>query len=181
MERNDVDVRLLDYWLTTYEKSEEMGIKIGDVAASVGKGLLAGLIGTAAITLSAMIEMRLRKREAGTTPADAAGKVLGVEPTGEEEKARFSNLVHWGYGTVWGAARGLMGAAGVRGPAATAAHFGAVWGTALIMLPSLKVAPPPAEWGAKEIAVSALHHCVYAAVTGLAYEFLDPENMGRGD
>ena len=70
----------------------------------------------------------------------------------------------------------------VQGPIATAAHFGAVWGTALVMLPSLKVAPPPTEWGAKEIAIDALRHLVYAAVTGLAYEFLDPEkNVSNTD
>ncbi len=172
-ERDDIDARLLDYWLAVSEKGEEIGVKIGDVAAAVGKGLLAGLIGTAAITLSTMIEMKLSERGPSSAPADAASKVFGLEPIGEEEKARFSNLVHWSYGTIWGAARGLLGVAGLRGPVATAAHFGAVWGTALVMLPSLKVAPSPTEWGAKEIAVSALHHLVYATVTGLAYEFLD--------
>lgn len=178
-ERNDIDARLLDYWVATREKSEEIGIKVGDVAAAAGKGLLAGLIGTAAMTLSTMIEMKLRERGPSSAPADAAGRVLGVVPTGEEEKARFSNLVHWGYGTIWGAARGLLGVSGIQGPVATAAHFGAVWGTALIMLPSLKVAPPPAECGAKGIAIDALHHFVYAAVTGLAYEFLDFGKVSR--
>jgi hypothetical protein len=41
------------------------------------------------------------------------------------------------------------------------------------MLPALEVAPPLTEWGAKEIAVDALHHLVYAAATGAAYSLLD--------
>ena len=146
---------------------------LGDVAAAVGKGLFAGAAGTAAMTVSSTIEMKLRKRPASTTPARAAAKVLGVEPAGEEEQERFSNIVHWSYGTGWGAARGLIGFAGLSGPAAAAAHFAAVWGSELMMLPGLKVAPPPWEWGAQEIAIDAFHHIVYASATSLAYEFLD--------
>lgn len=156
-----------------YEKAEEAGTRIGDIAGAVGKGLLAGLIGTAAITLSTMIDIKLRERPPSTAPADAASKVLEVEPKGEEEKVHFSNLVHWGYGMSWGASRGLLGAAGLKGTPANLAHFAAVWGAALVMLPYLKVAPPVKEWGAKEIAIDALHHLVYATATGLTYDFLD--------
>ncbi len=148
-------------------------MKVGDVAGAVGKGLFAGAAGTALMTVSSTLEMRLRGREASSTPARAAGKVLGVEPTGEKEKARFSNLVHWGYGTQWGAVRGLIGAAGLHGPAAAAAHFATVWGTELVMLPSLGVASPPWQWGAKELAIDAFHHAVYATGTSVAYAFLE--------
>jgi hypothetical protein len=47
-------------------------MKLGDVAAAVGKGLFAGAAGTAAMTLSSTIEMRLRRRPASSAPADAA-------------------------------------------------------------------------------------------------------------
>ncbi len=157
----------------TRETGEEIRMKIGDLAAAVGKGLLAGLIGTAAITASTMIEMKLRKRAPSSAPAEAAGKVLGVEPVNEEEKARFSNLVHWGYGAMWGVARGILGTAGLNGPAATMAHFGAVWGAALVMLPALEVSPPVEEWKAEALAIDALHHLVYSTATGLAYAYLD--------
>ncbi|MDQ3926273.1 MAG: DUF1440 domain-containing protein [Actinomycetota bacterium] len=148
-------------------------MKLGDVAAAVGKGLFAGAAGTAAMTLSSTIEMRLRRRPASSAPADAAAKVLGVEPKGEKEEARFSTLVHWGYGTSWGVARGLLGAAGLRGVQAAAAHFGAVWGSEQIMLPALGVAPPLWEWGAEEVAIDTFHHLVYASATSLAYTLLD--------
>jgi hypothetical protein len=117
--------------------------------------------------------MKVRGRPASSTPAQAAAKVLGVEPVDEEAKARFSNLVHWGYGTAWGGARGLLAAAGLSGPAATAAHLGAVWGSEQLMLPTLGVTPPLTEWGAKEVAIDALHHLVYAGATGVAYSLLD--------
>ena len=148
-------------------------MKLGEVAASVGKGLFAGVAGTAAMTVSSTLEMKIRGRQASNAPAQAAGKVLGVEPTGEAEQARFSNLVHWGYGTSWGAVRGLIGAAGLEGKEATAAFFGAVWGTEQVMLPALGVAPPFWRWGAKEVAIDAFHHLVYVGATSVAYVTLD--------
>lgn len=148
-----------------------MGLR--NLAASVGRGLFAGAFGTAIMTISSTIEMKARGRKASEAPAQAASKVLGVAPVGEEQKQRFSNVVHWGYGTSWGAVRGLLGAAGMRGPAAAAAHFASVWGTELLMLPSLEVAPPATQWGAKEVGIDAFHHLVYAVATSVAYEFLD--------
>src|SRR5215217_1944755 len=130
-------------------------MKLGDVAADVGKGLFAGAIGTAAMTVSSTLEMKIRGRPASSAPADAAAKVLEVEPKGQKEEARFSNLVHWGYGTSWGAARGLIGAASLWGMRAGIAHFGAVWGAEQVMLPALGVAPPFWQWGATEAAIDA--------------------------
>ena len=148
-------------------------MKLGDVAAAVGKGLFAGVVGTAAMTASSTIEAKLRGRGSSSTPGQAVAKVLGVEPVDEESEARFSNLVHWGYGTAWGGARGLLEAAGLSGPAATAAHFGALWGSEQVMLPALDVTPPLTEWGAEEIAIDTFHHLVYVTATGVAYTLLD--------
>ena len=100
-----------------------MSTSIGDIAANFGKGLFAGLAGTAAMTVSSTLEMKLSGRGASQTPAQAAEKVLDVEPEDEEAEARFFNLVHWGYGTTWGATRGLLASAGLSGPVATAAHL----------------------------------------------------------
>lgn len=146
---------------------------LGDLAGSIGKGLFAGAFGTLVMTASSTIEMKLRGREGSSAPVDAAAKVLGVKPTGDDEKERFSNLVHFGYGTGWGVARGIIGYTGARGPVAAAAHLATVWGAELVMLPALDVAPPATKWGAKEVGVDWFHHLVYAAATSLAYEWLD--------
>ncbi|MEY2440786.1 MAG: hypothetical protein QOJ46_212 [bacterium] len=142
-------------------------------ACTIGKGLAAGLAGTAAMTLSSTIEMRRRGRDASTAPADATAKVLGIAGfTDDGAKARFSNLVHWGYGTSWGVMRALLGCTGLSPAAATAAHLAAVWGNEAVMLPALDVAPPFYTWGAKEVAIDVSHHVVYALATGAAYELL---------
>ena len=125
------------------------------------------------MTVSSMLEAKLRERGSSSAPADAAGKVLGVQPRDEEGQARFSNIVHWAYGTSWGAVRGLLHAAGVDGGKATAVHFATVWGGAQAMLPALDVAPPPWKSPPNEIAIDAFHHAVYAVATGVAFAALE--------
>jgi len=147
-------------------------VGLGDTAAAVGKGLFAGAAGTVAMTVSSTLEAKLRQRGSSSAPADAAGKVLGVQPRDEAGEARFATVVHWSYGTSWGAVRGLLHAAGLDGPGAGVAHFAAVWGSAQVMLPLLDIAPPPWESEPKEIAIDAFHHAVYAAFTALAFDAL---------
>jgi hypothetical protein len=143
------------------------------VASGIGAGVVAGLAGTAAMTVSSTLEARLRRRAASTAPARAAEKVLGIAGFADDgAEARFSNLVHWGYGTGWGVARGLLGAAGLPTPAAAPVHFAAMWGGAAVMLPSLGVAPPIGRWGRTEVGLDLFHHVVYAGATGAAYELL---------
>ena len=144
------------------------------LAHGIGKGLVAGLAGTAAMTASSTLEMKLRQREGSAAPAKAAEKALGIERfESSEAEQRFSTLVHWSYGTGWGAARGALRAMGLGPSVATAGHFASVWGSALVTLPALDVAPPVTEWGGKEIAIDVLHHVVYAVATAIAYEALD--------
>lgn len=142
------------------------------IAEAVGRGLAAGVAGTALMTLSSTVEARLRDRTPSAAPAEAAGKVLGVDPRDDAGKQRFSTAVHWAYGTSWGAVRGVLGVAGLHGSRAAAAHLGAVWGSELAMLPALGVVPPVWRWGAREVAVDAFHHLVYAAGTSAAYAAL---------
>ncbi len=146
---------------------------LGAMACAAGKGLFAGVAGTAAMTASSTIEMKLRGRPASTTPAVAACKVLGIELAEEQQKAGFANAVHWLYGTAWGSMRGYLALAQLPPLGAAAAFFATVWGTELAMLPKLGVTPPVSQWGTTEIAVDAFHHAVYAAATSCAYMLLE--------
>jgi hypothetical protein len=144
------------------------------VAEDVGKGLVAGFIGTAAMTLSSTVEAKLRGRRASSAPARATAKMLGIKSFDDDiAAARFNDLSHWGYGTSWGVVRGLLAAAGVPPRAATAAHGAAIYGAAQVTLPALEIAPPVVFWAKEEIAIDVFHHAVYAAGTGIAYELLD--------
>jgi hypothetical protein len=150
------------------------------VASSIGKGLVAGFAGTAAMTISSTLEAKLRGREASTAPARATKKVLGIASFEDAiAEARFNDLSHWGYGTGWGVVHGLLDAAGVPPRKATAAHGAAVWGSAQVTLPALDVAPPAVFWPKQEVAIDAFHHTVYALATGFAYELLSSRNGAR--
>ena len=143
------------------------------LASSIGRGLVAGALGTAAMTVSSTLEARIRGRAASSAPARATAKVLGIkEFESELAQARFNDLSHWGYGTGWGVLRGLLGATPMTPRAATLAHGAAIYGAAQVTLPALEIAPPSIFWGAKEIAIDALHHAVYAASCGVAYAAL---------
>lgn len=143
------------------------------LVTAIGKGLVAGAVGTAAMTVSSSMEMKIRGRQPSSAPANAAAKVLGLEFDNDEDRARFGTLVHWSYGTGWGAVRGILGALGLRGVGATSAHLAAVWGSELVTLPALGVAPPVTEWGPEEVAIDFIHHTVYAVATSLTYGLLN--------
>jgi hypothetical protein len=160
----------------------------------LGKGLIAGLFGTVAITISQLIEMKITKRDESTAPVKVGGEVMGVEPKGladqekqksksengeaskftkevvETNEQRFGQLMHFGYGTSWGVARGLLNATGLHGWPATLIHFGAVWSTALIMLPKTGASEPITKWTPQQITIDVLHHAVYAITAGIVYD-----------
>lgn len=135
---------------------------------------MAGLAGTAAITLSQRAEIALRKRPPSPTPAKAVEKVFSIRPESEAAERRLAEYVHWGYGTSWGAARVLFRLLGIQGPMATILHWCFVQGTAMVLLPALKVTPPVRAWGGKEIAWEAVHHVVYTLSAGMTFDALMP-------
>lgn len=150
-------------------------MRLGSIAASAGKGLAAGLAGTIVMTVSSTLEARLRKRGSSPTPGRALERVLHVVPEGPEAEQRLSQIGHYGYGTAWGAARGLIAALGIPRALAPVTHWAAVWGAGQAMMPRLGLSPPTWKLGAREAAVDAFHHVVYVVATDVAYAALDRE------
>ncbi len=146
---------------------------VGDFSAALGKGLIAGFIGTAAITLSLTIERKINGQPTNFAPGDAASKALEIEASKMEARKKFSDEVHWVYGTIWGSARGMLSLFGIKGLPATAIHFAAIFYTALSIEPNFEIAPPINEWSKKSIAIFALHHIIYTATAGLVYDAID--------
>lgn len=148
-------------------------MRSGDVAGALGRGLIAGAVGTAAMTLSNLVEMRLiTGRSASTVPAQAVQDVTGVEPADEASQRRLNELSHWGYGIGLGAVRGLAGAAGLPGVSAALVHYAVAWGGQQALMPALGLGKPTWRYGRQAIAIDLVHHGVYAATTSLAYAWL---------
>jgi hypothetical protein len=130
------------------------------------------LVGTAAITVSQRIESKIRGREPSTAAAEAVENVLDVEPRHGKAEQQLNTVAHFGYGTMWGVPRGLLGVVGLGPVAATLLHFVGVQTAAMVVVPKTTDAPPPTQWPKREIAIETLHHLVYALAAGATYSFL---------
>ena len=143
------------------------------VTAAIGRGLIAGLCGTTAMTLSQQMEMKLTGREQSTGPGDMVASLLGVEPKGQSERETFANVVHWTWGTLWGLPRGLISLSGAKGGKATLLHAFIITGVDFWILHKFAMRPPPWRWDRKEVAIEVLHKSVLALATGLVYGTLE--------
>ena len=145
--------------------------KAGNLSETIGKGLMAGFIGTGIMTLAQLIEMKFTKRESSDIPVKAVEEVAGVE-IAEEGNSKLNNAIHFLYGTGWGKVRAILASLGLKWWQSSLLHFGLVWSVAAIMLPKMKLVPPVKEWGAKSITIDILHHLIYAASVGFVYDKL---------
>ncbi len=145
----------------------------GRAAGYLGKGLIAGIFGTIAITISQQIEMEKTGRSPSSTPYLAAQKVLQINAQNEIAENKLNNLVHYFYGTSLGLARGFLSILGIRGLIATLMHISIVQALAMIILPKLKIAPPASEWGRKVILMELMHHSIYGLAAGIAFDWMN--------
>jgi|SRR5690242_13205042 hypothetical protein len=149
---------------------------MAQLGTAIGVGLIAGLAGTIAMTVCQRIDMEITGRKGSDTPATAVREALDIKPVSESKTKELSSRVHWVYGTGLGLMRGLLSLFGIKGTPATTAHFAAVWTTELIMLPSLRVAPPITHESPMTIAKDAMFHGIYALGTGLVFDAIMNED-----
>ncbi len=154
------------------KQKDETTTTLARVAGGIGIGIVAGLVGTAVMTAAQMLEMQISGRKPSNTPYKAVKKTFGIEAQSEEDKALVTNVTHIAYGTTWGIPRGIMAAFDANSIAGTTAHFSAVWGTELGLLPAMDVTKPVTTWKPKAIAEDALFHGIYAVVTGITADAL---------
>ena len=158
-------------------KEEKDFTSLSEVGTAIGVGLIAGLAGTLAITISQMIEMKITGRESSDTPATAVREALDIKPVTESKTKKVSNKIHWVYGTNLGMIRGALSLAGLKGWAATAIHWATIWSAEMIMLPALRVAPPVTKESPKTIMIDGFHHLVYAVAAGMVFDEIKKEEQ----
>ncbi len=143
------------------------------VARAMVRGMVAGAVGTVAMTVSERVEMSVSGRASSTVPGQVGAHLLpGADPASSSDVARLGGPVHWGHGVAMGALRGILDVAGLKGPAASAAHLALVWGGDAVLYRALGIADVPWRWGADELGADLLHKGVYAVVTGAVYDAL---------
>lgn len=140
---------------------------------ALSRGVTAGAVGTAAMTLSQKLEMALTGRDGSQVPGQVGAHLTpGKEPLKEAHVEQLGGPVHWAHGISMGALRGVLDVAGLRGSAATVAHFALVWCGDAALYRALGIAESPWRWEVDELATDLLHKGVYALTTGAVYDAL---------
>jgi len=143
------------------------------LVGALSRGMVAGAIGTIAMTVSERLEMAVSGREASQVPGQVGAHLLpGQDPDSSADVARLNAPVHWAHGISMGALRGALDMAGVRGPEASIAHFVLLWGGDAALYRALGVADLPWRWDPDELASDVLHKGLYAMTTGAVYDAL---------
>ena len=65
---------------------------------AIGRGIVAGAAGTAAMTAVQKIEMKMTGRGPSTAPADVVEKITPVDFDDEQQKKEASSPIHYAYG-----------------------------------------------------------------------------------
>jgi hypothetical protein len=143
----------------------------------LAKGMVAGAVGTIAMTVSERLEMAVSGREASTVPGQVGAHLLPRQnPSSTTDIERLNTPVHWAHGISMGALRGALDQAGLRGLPASAAHFALLWGGDAALYRALGIADVPWRWDADELGPDLFHKAVYAAVTGAVYDAMTADS-----
>lgn len=146
------------------------------IAAAVGRasweGMLAGLVGAAAMTLTEKVEQRLTGRPDSYVPAVTLGRLLGISDERSEHSSTLNLAMHFGQGALVGIWRAVMAEGGLRGPLASTAFTGFRLTNDQTLENLTGSGAPPATWPRKELAVDVLHKAVYAFTTGVVADRL---------
>jgi|SRR5438067_3483751 hypothetical protein len=160
---------------------------------ALGRGLAAGVVGTAAMTAYQIVRSvqkgtPVKDAVAPDPPADwedapAPGQVgyrfargLFRRDVPPERATAMTNVVHWVYGTAWGGLYGLVeGTVGVN-PLLAGPVFGSlVFANAYAALPAMGLYEPPWEYDAKTLGIDWSYHLVYGVSTAMAFRLLEPD------
>lgn len=154
---------------------------------AIARGLAAGAVATAAMTGYQILVAKLRGQNEdkqpetwkdAPAPAQVGKRILtGVfhEQVGVDQADKLTNVMHWAYGTGWGAIYGLLQGTADAPPLPTGATFGAaVWGMSYAQLVPMGIYEPPWKYPAKELALDLSYHLLYGITAAIAYKQLSP-------
>ncbi len=143
---------------------------------AVARGAVAGAAGTAVMTGYQLAVAKLRGSESSSAPAEVAKRISeGVfdHPVPEERMGALNNAMHVVYGTGWGPVYGIAQGSLELPAFHHGLLFGTlVWGSSLIELPALGIAPPVWETPPLEVALDLSYHLVYGLGVAGAFALL---------
>jgi hypothetical protein len=162
---------------------------------AIGRGLLAGAAGTAAMTAWQTLSAKLQ--EAGESSGDEGSEPSGAsqdpwaeapapakvakrvaegvfeKPIPADKVNLTSEAMHWTYGTTWGAAYGVLAGTTGRSTLPGGLAFGtAVWSSSYAQLVPMGLYEPPWKYPPKTLALDLSYHLVYGAAVAMAFRVL---------
>jgi hypothetical protein len=141
------------------------------VSKQVRRGVVAGALGGALMSVSTNLEMRLRRRPPSRVPAQTLERFLPLALS-ERQQERLVTAGHVITSAGLGTLRGLLAMSGLSAGRADAAFAGLAFTPDFVVIPALGGTSAPWRWSRIELVVSGLHHSVYAAGTIAAYRWL---------
>lgn len=136
-------------------------------AGTFCKGLLAGAVGVAAMTLCEKAEQVLTGRPNSYVPAHTLERLLRLPNKPDSERLRLNWTMHWGQGILLGPVRGLMAAKGLRGPVGSFLFMNLRLLNDETLENLTGVGALPWTWPVDEQLIDLMHKATYAFVTGL--------------
>lgn len=172
--------------------------------AAIVQGLAAGLIGNAIFTAYQELQTKLQSSESeesgeeneqqeesggppedwseASAPAQVGQRIVeGVfkRDVSTEQADLLTNVMHWLYGTSWGALYGVLEETEHRPVRNGVALAGAVMAADYTLLPAMKLYQPPWEYGPRTLGKDFANHVVYGLAVAGAYRALDAVTDGR--
>ena len=165
---------------------------------AVARGLAAGAVGTACMTLAQELSARLQSSQSddqqgddqqgddqqnrdawaqASMPAKVARRISrGVfeRDVPPERIPLLTNAVHWAYGTAWGAVYGLVQETFGGRPLRRGVAFATgVWAMSYVQLVPMGLYEPPWRYPRKDVAMELSYHLAYGLGVAGAYPVLD--------
>ncbi len=143
------------------------------LARAALNGALGGLAGGAAMALTARAEQLVTRRPSSFVPAHTLSHLLGL-PRPDDDRVVRNLAMHFGTGASVGAVRGVMAAAGLRGPWAATLYTPVRLSVDQTLENLTGVGAPPWTWPRDELVIDVAHKTVFALVTGAVADALTP-------
>ena len=135
----------------------------GDAAM---RGIVAGVVGTAAMTAAEKLEQMVTGRPNSYVPAHTLERLLRLPEKPDDQRLGMNWAMHWGQGVLLGAVRGLMAERGLRGPVGSFGFMNLRLLNDQTLENATGVGAPPWTWPVDEQAIDLLHKAIYAFATG---------------